>query len=71
MIIKSGWQKIDGNNYYFDNNGFMYSNGRRTIDGKTYVFTEDGKRLANQWYEESYIMTDYEGNKTKKSNWYY
>lgn len=37
----NGWQEIDGNTYYFDENGYMKT-GWAMIDGKSYYFNEDG-----------------------------
>lgn len=39
---KSRWLKIDGDWYYFDQNGYMVT-GKQTIDGKTYTFGSNGK----------------------------
>lgn len=52
-----GWvqltvQDIDGNDttawFYFDDNGKMTKNGRKTINGKTYYFRPDG-RMIEDW----------------------
>ena len=41
-----GWQSIGGNTYYFRNWGGMIT-GKQVIDGKTYVFDEDGKLVQS------------------------
>ena len=40
-IYTSGWQTIDGNTYYFDENGYMVT-GWKQIDGEYYFFQQDG-----------------------------
>ncbi len=40
-IFTSGWQTIDGNTYYFDENGYM-ATGWKQIDGEYYLFGVDG-----------------------------
>lgn len=37
----NGWQEIDGETYYFDENGYMKT-GWTMIDGTSYYFNEDG-----------------------------
>ena len=41
-----GWQSIGGNTYYFRSWGCMIT-GKQVIDGKTYVFDEDGKLVQS------------------------
>ena len=41
-----GWQSIGGNTYYFRNWGGMIT-GKQVINGKTYVFDEDGKLVQS------------------------
>jgi glucan-binding YG repeat protein len=41
-----GWQSIGGNTYYFRSWGGMIT-GKQVIDGKTYVFDEDGKLVQS------------------------
>ena len=48
-ILKSTWQYIDGNWYYFGNTGIMESNGSVTIENKRYYFYSDGIMAANGW----------------------
>ena len=48
-ILKSTWQYIDGNWYYFGNTGIMESNGSATIENKRYYFYSDGIMAANGW----------------------
>lgn len=40
-LLKNGWHKFDGDWYYTDANGKVYT-GERTIGGKTYWFNEGG-----------------------------
>ena len=47
QILKSTWQYIDGNWYYFGNTGIMESNGSATIENKRYYFYSDGIMAAN------------------------
>ena len=41
-----GWQSIGGNTYYFRSWGGIIT-GKQVIDGKTYVFDEDGKLVQS------------------------
>ncbi|MGU8324580.1 M14 family zinc carboxypeptidase [Clostridium perfringens] len=53
--IKSGWQKIEGNWYYFNSNGNMKT-GWEEINGYWYYFNNDGimqtgwQELGGKWY---------------------
>ena len=40
-IFTNGWQTIDGNTYYFDENGYMMT-GWNQVDGEYYFFKPDG-----------------------------
>lgn len=40
-IFTSGWQTIDGNEYYFDEYGYM-ATGWKQVDGEYYLFGQDG-----------------------------
>jgi glucan-binding YG repeat protein len=51
-----GWKKIDGKWYYFDSWNFEMccpNGGTRTVDGKRYLFGNDGALIYNQpgWHE--------------------
>ena len=56
----SGWQTIDGDAYYYDENGDMVTGGKE-IDGNWYVFDENGrfqycdvlKPVHTTWSEEN------------------
>ena len=48
-VALSGWQHIDGNRYYFDDNGLLQT-GWQTIDGDTYFFRPDGI-ICTGWLE--------------------
>lgn len=63
--LVSGWQKIDGKWYYFDEYGGMYSNGTYEIDGSRYMFHEKGHMLGQGggWIEDLYTWGD--------SDWYF
>lgn len=58
--IKSGWQEIEGNWYYFNSNGNMKT-GWEEINGYWYYFNNDGimqtgwQELGGTWY---YFRTD-------------
>lgn len=41
-LFISGWQNIDGYDYYFDENGYM-TTGWKQIDGQYYYFKQDGQ----------------------------
>ena len=41
-FYENGWQEIDGNQYYFDENGYVKT-GWQVIDGKDCYFDESGK----------------------------
>ncbi|MBE6687576.1 MAG: hypothetical protein E7591_10185 [Ruminococcaceae bacterium] len=40
--LVSGWQVIDGNNYYFNKNDYSMVTGKYTVDKLEYVFDENG-----------------------------
>jgi len=40
-VFTNSWQTIDGNTYYFDENGYMLT-GWHQVDGKYYFFKPDG-----------------------------
>ena len=44
----TGWQQIEGNNYYFHTNGGAMATGWTTIDGAKYYFTDSGS-LTTGW----------------------
>lgn len=41
-VFTSGWQTVDGVEYYFDENGYMVT-GWKQIDGQYYYFKQDGQ----------------------------
>lgn len=51
----TGFQAIEGKDYYFDNNGVMQQQGSTTIAGKKYLFLSDGSifkgwiQLTDAW----------------------
>ena len=50
----TGWQKIDGDDYCFDNNGAMLAN---TWSGDYYL-NADGKMARNQWVGDYHVGAD-------------
>lgn len=59
--LATGWQKIDGDWYYFDESCRMKDMGAAVIDGKRYVLDyQSGKMISNQWYLDTWI--DYWGS---------
>lgn len=71
----SGWNKIGGMWYYFDNNGIAVT-GERTISGKHYFFNDDAtmftgwRQVGNKWYYyggSGYVTGWYKIGKS----WYY
>lgn len=57
-IAKNEWVKHDGDEYYFDRNGFKLTD--QWIEDKYYV-DDNGKKYKNFWYEEkgkSYYLGD-------------
>src|SRR5699024_3181844 len=40
--IYEGWRHVNGNSYYFDEYGMMYTDTTAEIDGETYVFDSYG-----------------------------
>ncbi len=50
-MVSSDWASIDGNWYYFDDEGHMMT-GLNTIEDHTYYFGEDGARKSGWFYLE-------------------
>ena len=49
-----GFNNVEGKMYYFEPNGRQYYNQAATIDGKVYIFNEDGtyyQATADGWYQ--------------------
>ena len=46
---RNGWQKVNNNWHYYDNNGIEYKNRIATIDGNVYAFGNDGAMQTSQW----------------------
>lgn len=74
--LTTGWKKISGDWYYYDESGYMITDTTYDIGGKTYRFVESGKMVVG-WYYESYLSYewDYELDKSvevwRKSYEYY
>ena len=76
---KSKFQKIDGDTYYFDANGYRQT-GSRKIDGKFYYFDSEGKMLL-RWKRingKKYYFDPVDGHMhtgwewvAEKNAWYY
>ena len=72
-------QKIDGDTYYFDQNGYR-ATGFKSIGGKTYYFDSDGKMLL-RWKRingKKYLFDPVDGHMhtgwewvSEKNAWYY
>lgn len=45
-LFTSGWQSIDGRDYYFDENGYMVT-GWKQVEGQYYYFKADGQVQAD------------------------
>ena len=56
------WKKIDGKWYYFDDTGWMYSNGPMMTydvnDRNFYLFNKSGALVQNGWYRPSWKQED-------------
>ena len=73
------FQKIDGDTYYFDQNGYR-ATGFKSIDGKTYYFDSDGVMLL-RWKRingKKYLFDPVDGHMhtgwewvSEKGAWYY
>ena len=73
------FQKIDGDTYYFDQNGYR-ATGFKSIGGKTYYFDSDGKMLL-RWKRingKKYLFDPVDGHMhtgwewvSEKNAWYY
>ena len=46
-----GFASIDGDTYYFDENGYM-ATGWKSLDGRWYYFTGSGALAKNRWMED-------------------
>jgi len=72
-IVQTGWQKIDGNKFYFNGKGVMKKNcwinntyyvgdngimQKNCWIGKYYYVGSDGKKLKNCWKNEKYLGAD-------------
>ena len=67
-----GWKKINGKWYWFYENGEMFDNDTRTINGKLYAFNRDGSlhEIAG-WVDLYEDWIDSSGKKIKESYWVY
>ena len=45
--LATGWQTIDGQDYYFNEKGQRIENNVETIDGKRYLFNDQGQLVKN------------------------
>lgn len=70
-VLRSGWQTIGGKRYYFDVTGWMYANDLYEIDGKRYIFGEDGALIISGWFKRSGTYTDENGKQQIWADWYY
>ncbi len=66
--LATGWKKIGGTWYYFNDWGWMYDDGLYEIDEKHYAFDKSGAMIANKWYESSWTW-EWEG--TTYHDWAY
>ncbi|WP_034442312.1 hypothetical protein [Butyrivibrio sp. AE2032] len=68
----SGWQKIGGKWYYFDESNFgMYANNEKLINGKYYRFTSSGA-MKTGWYQDAYTWRYYGSDGARyQSKWVY
>ena len=64
--VTTGWNKIDGKYYYYSADGYFYSNGNYSIDGKLYAFDENGVMLTG-WIKNT--RSDEDG--IVRTSWYH
>ena len=57
-LSKKTWESINGDWYYFDENGVRVNKTRYVIGGIEYSFAQDGKMYANAWVP-SYSSSDF------------
>ena len=50
-ILVSGWQVIDGDNYYFNKTDYSMVTGKYTIDKMEYTFNDDGVLVRGAFYQ--------------------
>ena len=62
-IVHKGWLKYNGEWYWFDDNGWMFSGGNTVIDGNSYYFFINGNMAYNQYVGMKY----YDGNGQQQS----
>ncbi len=68
--LVTGWQKIDGDWYYFDKSGRMRDQGMTWVDDKGYALDyRSGKMLSGQWFLDTWL--DDEGELIVSDSWYY
>jgi glucan-binding YG repeat protein len=65
-----GWKKLDGKWYYFEPSQVCRTGGTYTIDGKLYLFGEDGALVQRQpgWYV---VTKQYEGGWVTTIRYYF
>ena len=57
-LSKKTWESINGDWYYFDENGVRVNKFQYVIDGTKYSFAQDGKMYENAWVF-SYSTSDF------------
>ena len=58
--IVTGWKEIDGQQYYFDEQGWMCFQSVEIINGKRYLFLKSGTLASEGWQKFIYNDGDYQ-----------
>ena len=70
--VATGWQTIGGKTYYFDDWGYMYSDGVHKIEEKYYLFLQSGAAVTKPgWYKYIESGTTSDGEEYSYTRWYY
>ena len=66
-MVRNQWRELDNTEdddefedtvwYYFQASGKAYESGKKSINGQSYIFNEDGKMLFG-WVNDDYTMAD-------------
>lgn len=64
----TGWSKIDGKQYYFDNNGKLKA-GLQTIGGSKYYIRSKSGKAVNQWQQVNKKWYYFDKNGKAVSGW--
>lgn len=69
-VLATGWTKVNGVWYYFDETGLMKQGEVFTADGKRYIARRDGSCPANAWVENGGAWYRTDGSCAVRTGWW-